>query len=62
MLCSVCHIQVHLCEAQRITDLLGDDFLVSRTGAMSMVVAVKTLRRDADDQARYGGEDEGGEV
>ncbi|KAK2191810.1 hypothetical protein NP493_45g07003 [Ridgeia piscesae] len=44
--------EVHLCEAQRITDLLGDDFLVNRTVSTSMVVAVKTLRRDADDQAR----------
>ena len=45
-------IQVHLCEAQRIADLLGDDFLIGRTGSTSMVVAVKTLRRDADDLAR----------
>ena len=45
-------IQVHLCEAERITDLLGDDFLIGRTGSTSMVVAVKTLRRDADDLAR----------
>ena len=50
--CTIIIIQVHLCEAQRITDLLGDDFLIGRTGSTSMVVAVKTLRRDADDLAR----------
>ena len=46
-------LQVHLCEAQRITDFIGDDFLVNRTGASrSMMVAVKMLRRNADTQAR----------
>ena len=49
--------EVHLCEAKRVADILGDDFLLNRTttttgsraGAM---VAVKVLRHDADDQAR----------
>ena len=46
-------LQVHLCEALNVTDFLGDDFLVNRTaGAMSMMVAVKMLRRNADDMAR----------
>ena len=47
-------VQVHLCEAMHITDLIGDDFLVNRTGtSRSILVAVKMLRRNANDQARY---------
>lgn len=45
-------MQVHLCEAQRITDFLGDDFLINRTGSRNMLVAVKMLRKNADDRAR----------
>ncbi len=47
-------LQVHLCEALRILEFLGDDFLVNRTGASSrsMLVAVKTLRKNAEEQAR----------
>ena len=45
--------QVHLCEASDITNLLGDDFLVNRTGSRSMLVAVKMLRPDVGEQARY---------
>ena len=37
-----------------MTEFLGDDFLVNRTtGNRSMLVAVKMLRRNADDLARY---------
>ncbi len=45
-------IQVHLCEATRITDFLGDDFLVNRTGSRSMRVVVKMLKKNIDDHAR----------
>ena len=45
-------LKVHLCEAVKITDFLGDDFLINRTSSKSMLVAVKMLRRDADDNAR----------
>lgn len=44
--------QVHLCEAARITDFLGDEFVVTRTTPRSMLVAVKMLRPSADDRAR----------
>lgn len=36
-----------------MTEVLGDDFLVNRTAGQSMLVAVKMLRPDADDLARY---------
>ena len=42
--------QVHLCEAVRVEDFLGEDFLES--GMRSLLVAVKTLRDDAGQQAR----------
>ena len=48
-----CLLQVHLCEALHVTELLGDDFLVNRCGSRNIMVAVKILRHDADDQARY---------
>ena len=35
-----------------MTDFLGDDFLVNRTSSPNMLVAVKTLRRNADQVAR----------
>ena len=35
-----------------MTDFLGDDFLVNRTGSRNMMVAVKMLRRNASQQAR----------
>ncbi|CAE1141701.1 DDR2 [Acanthosepion pharaonis] len=44
--------EVHLCEAARITDFLGDEFVVTRTTPRSMLVAVKMLRPSADDRAR----------
>ena len=49
---NVFSVQVHLCEAARVTDFLEDDFLVNRTGSRSIMVAVKILRHDADDAAR----------
>ncbi|KAK2174827.1 hypothetical protein NP493_772g00013 [Ridgeia piscesae] len=42
--------EVHLCEAVRVEDFLGEDFLES--GMRSLLVAVKTLRDDAGQQAR----------
>ncbi|XP_052828814.1 discoidin domain-containing receptor 2 isoform X2 [Octopus bimaculoides] len=44
--------EVHLCEAARITDFLGEEFVVTRTTPRSMLVAVKMLRPSADDRAR----------
>ncbi|XP_064648959.1 discoidin domain-containing receptor 2-like isoform X3 [Lineus longissimus] len=44
--------EVHLCEAQRIIEYLGDDFLVNRTASRSLLVAVKMLRKGASNQAR----------
>ena len=47
-------LQVHLCEAENVTEFLGDDFLVNRTtGSQSMLVAVKMLRPEADELSRY---------
>ncbi|XP_046560812.1 discoidin domain-containing receptor 2-like [Haliotis rubra] len=44
--------EVHLCEALRINDILGDDYTMSRNNPRSMLVAVKMLRPNADDRAR----------
>lgn len=52
--------QVHLCEAMNINEMLGDDFLVNRTRpgmgtlgkASSLRVVVKTLKKNADENAR----------
>ena len=46
-------IKVHLCEASNMGEFLGDDFLVNRTNSMSMLVAVKVMRPDADPKSRY---------
>ncbi|XP_041368248.1 discoidin domain-containing receptor 2-like isoform X2 [Gigantopelta aegis] len=45
--------EVHLCEALRINDILGDEYMGNRTNTnRSMLVAVKMLRPNADDRAR----------
>ena len=45
--------QVHLGEASGLGELLGEDFLINRLAqSQMMLVAIKTLRRNADDQAR----------
>ena len=33
--------------------IIGDDFLVNRTGASCLQVAVKMLQQNASEQARY---------
>ena len=45
-------VQVHLCEAVHMAEILGDDFLTNRTTSRAMMVAVKMLRANADDHAR----------
>ena len=45
--------QVHLCEAVNVGDYLQDDYLTNRTISRPVLVAVKMLRKDADDRARY---------
>ena len=34
-------------------DMIGDDFLLNRTGSSSLQVAVKMLQQNASEQARY---------
>ena len=36
----------------RITEFLGDDFLVNRTGSRSMLVAVKMLHKNVNEHAK----------
>lgn len=53
-------LQVHLCEVVNMNEMIGDDFLVNRTrggtGTLgktsSMRVVVKTLKKNADENAR----------
>lgn len=49
-------VQVHLCEALRLGDFspTAAEFHSALVGARSALVAVKVLRRSADEQARYG--------
>ena len=50
--------EVYLCEALHMTDFLGSEFLINRTGASrSMLVAIKVLRTNANDEARYSNND-----
>jgi len=50
-MCIYC--QVHLYEAVRLAELLGDDVILNRTtGSRSKLVAVKILHINADEQAR----------
>ena len=44
---------MHLCEAVNVGDYLQDDYLTNRTISRPVLVAVKMLRKDADDRARY---------
>lgn len=48
-----CLIQVHLCEAVDIADYLQDDYIMNRNVNRPVLVAVKMLRKEADDRARY---------
>ena len=52
-ICGFGVFQVHLCEAVRLTELLGDDITLNRTtGSRSKLVAVKIMHTNADEQAR----------
>ncbi|XP_060568273.1 discoidin domain-containing receptor 2-like isoform X2 [Ruditapes philippinarum] len=44
--------EVHLCEAVDIADYLQDDYIMNRNVNRPVLVAVKMLRKDADDRAR----------
>lgn len=44
--------QVHLCEAEGIQDLLVEDLCMGENNESSLLVAVKTLREDANKNAR----------
>lgn len=45
--------QVHLCEAEGIQDFLVEDLCMGENDESSLLVAVKTLREDANKNARY---------
>lgn len=45
--------QVHLCEAEGIQDFLVEDLCMVENNESSLLVAVKTLREDANKNARY---------
>lgn len=44
--------QVHLCEAEGMLDFLEEDLSVERNDELPLLVAVKTLREDANKNAR----------
>ncbi|KAK3088243.1 hypothetical protein FSP39_016545 [Pinctada imbricata] len=43
---------VHLCEAVNVDDFINDDYFMNRNSSRPVLVAVKMLRRNADDRAR----------
>lgn len=45
--------QVHLCEAEGMQDFLDEDLSVGEISESLLLVAVKTLREDANKNARY---------
>lgn len=47
--------QVHLCEAVNVDGYISDEYFMNRASAHTpkVLVAVKMLRRNADDRARY---------
>lgn len=48
--CFLC--QVHLCEAEGLLDFLEEDLSVDQNRESPLLVAVKTLREDANKNAR----------
>lgn len=44
--------EVHLCEALNVNEFLNDDYFINRNSNRPVLVAVKMLRRNADDRAR----------
>lgn len=44
--------QVHLCEAEGMQDFLGEDLSIEGNNESPLLVAVKTLREDANKNAR----------
>lgn len=44
---------MHLCEAEGIQDFLVEDLCMGENNESSLLVAVKTLREDANKNARY---------
>ncbi|KAL3871566.1 hypothetical protein ACJMK2_039557 [Sinanodonta woodiana] len=44
--------EVHLCEAVNIADYLPEDYFINRNANRPVLVAVKMLRKNADDRAR----------
>ena len=46
-------LQVHLCEAIDIAEYLPEDYFISRNPSRPVLVAVKMLRKEADDRARW---------
>lgn len=45
-------IQVHLCEAEGMLDFLDEDLSIEGNNESPLLVAVKTLREDANKNAR----------
>lgn len=50
---SVFSKQVHLCEAEGMLDFLDEDSSIEGNNESPLLVAVKTLREDANKNARY---------
>jgi len=46
--------QVHLCEAVSMQHFVEEDYFMNRTMTRPCLVAVKILRVNAEDRARYG--------
>lgn len=44
--------EVHLCEALNVNEFLNDEYFINRNSNRPVLVAVKMLRRNADDRAR----------
>ncbi|CAC5363993.1 DDR2 [Mytilus coruscus] len=44
--------EVHLCEALNVSEFINDDYFINRNSNRPVLVAVKMLRRNADDRAR----------
>ena len=49
---SVWLCQVHLCEAYNMSNFVEEDYFMNRTIARPVLVAVKILRKNAEDRAR----------
>lgn len=52
ILCDSLFFQVHLCEALNVNNVIEDDIFMNRTMTRPFLVAVKILRKNAEERAR----------